>query len=278
MVEIGKYNYLRIVKFVDFGIYLDGEDLGELLLPASEVPEGIKKDELLKVFVYLDSEDRIITSTRTPMATVGSFAFLKVKEVNSFGAFLDWGMPKDLFVPYREQRKPLEPNNYYVVYLYLDENSGRIAASTKIDKFLKKSSSLLQENQEVNLLAYDYSDLGIKVIVNDTMSGLIFQDEVFRKISIGEKFKGYVKNIRTDGKIDITLQLPGYNEISKASQYIFELLGKNNGFLPANDHTDASVIYNMFNMSKKTFKKAIGNLYKKGIIQLESTGIRMKIK
>ncbi len=275
MAEIGKYNNLKIVKLLDFGAYLDGGDKGEILLPIRQVPPNINVDDFIEVFIYNDSDDRIIATSREPYAIVGEFVMLKVKSVNKFGAFLDWGLEKDLLVPFREQRENMTEGRWYIVYIYLDEQTQRLAASAKIDKFLNKTEPKYEENQEVDLIISRKTDLGYSVIINNAHSGLLYDNEIFQEIRIGKKLKGFVKYIREDSKIDLTLNKTGYENIDEFSNIILQKLQNQNNFLSFTDKSSPTDIYNFFSMSKKNFKKAIGNLYKKRLISIEDNGIRL---
>ena len=276
MVKIGRYNTLRVVKEVDFGIYLDGgEEYGEILMPARYVPEGTEPEQELEVFVYNDSEDRVIATTEKPYVQMGEFAFLKVKAVNRFGAFLDWGLPKDLLVPFREQKAKMVEGGTYLVYVYLDDETDRIVASARIDKFLDNTIPEFETGEEVGLLVAEQTDLGFKVIVNGTHWGMIYENEIFTPVNIGDKLTGYVKKVRDDDKIDISLQKEGYGQIYSISKSILDKLIEAGGFLAVSDKSPAELIYHLLGISKKNFKKAIGALYKKKLITIEKEGIRL---
>jgi len=275
LVEIGKYNTLRVIKEVDFGVYLDGEAEGEILMPARYVPEGCKPGDEVEVFVYLDSEDRIIATTEKPYAQVGEIAMLRVKAVDRFGAFLDWGLMKDLLVPFREQKANMIEGRSYLVYVYIDAATGRIAASAKLNKFLGKTVPLYRPGEEVELVLESESDLGYNAIVNNSHFGILYENEVFEQLEKGQRLKGYIKKVREDQKIDLTLYKAGYEKIDPVAQSILDLLKKKGGTLPVSDKSEAEVIYSYFGVSKKTFKKAIGALYKKRLISLEADRISM---
>ena len=206
MSQVGRMNTLQVLREVDFGIYLDGEELGDILLPKRQVPEGTKVDDMLEVFIYFDSKDIIIASTKTPKAMVGEFASLRVVDTNKMGAFLDWGLPKDVLVPFREQSHTLKVNQRYVFYIYHDRVSNRIVASAKLDKFLRKETPNYTVGQEVSLFIVSRTDLGYKTIIEDEFWGLLFKDQVFKPLEQGQTVKGYIKQVRSDGKIDLTLQ------------------------------------------------------------------------
>ncbi len=273
MVEIGKYNVLKVVKDLDFGLYLDGDELGEILLPRRYVPLNCTVDDELEVFIYLDSEDRLIATTEMPEAIVGEFACMKAAEVSKIGAFMDWGLPKDLLVPFREQKVKIEKGKDYIIYVYLDDESKRIAGSSKIEKFLDNLPPEYEEGQEVNLLIVSHTDLGYKAIINNAHSGILYDNEVFRKLKKGDRPKGYIKKVRSDDKIDLTLDKPGYEKVEGISKYLLDLLKKNNGYLDITDKSPAEEISHRLGISKKNFKKAIGALYKQRIIYLEDKGI-----
>ncbi len=274
MIEVGKYNTLKVVKDLDFGLYLDGgEELGEILLPRRYVPPTCTVDSEIEVFIYLDSEDRLIATTEMPTAIVGEFAYLKALEVTKVGAFMDWGLPKDLLVPFREQKVKIEKGKSYIVFLYLDDISGRIAASSKIEKYLDNIPPEYSVGEQVDLIISGESDLGYKAIINNTHSGIIYFNQTFKKLAKGEKIKGYISKIRDDEKIDLLLEKPGYAKIDDISSRILEVLKKQDGFLNLNDKSDAEDVKNILGISKKSFKKAIGTLYKQRIIEIGDRGI-----
>lgn len=275
MADIGKLNELRVVKELDFGIYLDGGDSGEILMPKRYVPEGCKVDDMLEVFIYLDSEDRIIATTEKPYAMVNDFVFLKVVAVNSAGAFLDWGLPKDLLVPYSEQRPVMKEGESYVVRVYLDLNSSRLAASSKLDKFLHDEPGNFQPGQEVDLLICEQTDLGWKAIINNSHWGVLYDNEIFLELKKGQTIKGFIKKIRDDNKIDLCLQKPGYEKVDDISEAIITALKAQGGFIPVTDKSSPEIIYKLFGISKKTYKKAIGAIYRKKLISIENDGIRL---
>lgn len=273
-MEIGKYNKLKVVKLVDFGLYLDGGNGLEILLPTRYVPDNAGVGDEIDVFIYKDNEERLIATTEHPYGTVGEFQYLQVKEVSNAGAFLDWGIMKDLLVPFREQKMNMIAGNYYLVYIFLDFITQRIAASARLDKFLDNVPPDYSLNQEVDLIIADQTELGYKVIINNAHWGLLYNNEIFRKISKGEKYKGYIKEVREDDKIDVGLQPVGYEKIDGLSQQIMNILEQNNGYLAVSDKSEAQDIYSLFACSKKNFKKAIGALYKQRLIIVENDGIR----
>ena len=273
MIELGKYCLLTADRKTDNGFYLIDDNRDEVLLPNKYAPEYLNVGGEVEVFVYLDSEERLIATTLSPKIKLYEYAFLEVLDVNDHGAYLDWGLEKDLFCPFREQKNEMQKGESYVVYLYLDIQSDRLVASSKIDKFIFIDEVDLEPNQEVDLLIYSESDLGYNAIVNDTFMGLIFRNEVFKPIQVGDKIKGFVKQIREDEKIDLMLQKQGYESVEPNSQIILDKLKKANGFLPFTDKSAPEDIKNEFEMSKKIFKKAIGGLYREKVIRIEKDGI-----
>ncbi|SEF46535.1 MULTISPECIES: CvfB family protein [Parabacteroides] len=276
MVEIGKYNTLRIVKDLDFGVYLDGGNDLEILLPARYVPKNVKPGDEVEVFIYHDNEGRIIATTAKPLALVGEFQYMEVKSVNNTGAFLNWGIMKDLLVPFKEQKMPMREGKWYLVYVRLDHVTGRIMASARIDKFLNNTPPLYEHNQEVDLLVAEETEIGYKVIINNSHWGLIYHNEVFRRLEKGEHLKGYIKDVREDEKIDVSLTPLGYKKVEGITGTILESLKAQGGYIPVHDKSEPDVIYSLFRCSKKAFKQAIGALYKQGLISIEENGIRLK--
>ncbi len=277
MLKIGKINKLRIVKEVDFGMYLDGGDnFGEILLPARYITPNCVVDEEVDVFIYLDSEDRIIATTDFPYAMVDDIALLEVVATTKIGAFVDWGLMKDLLIPFKEQHKELQVGDKVVVKIYVDDLTERIVASSKLNQFLNNTPPEFDYNEEVDLFVHSKTDLGYKVIVNDIFWGLVYENEVFKPLNRGQKLKGFVKLIREDDKIDISLQKQGYvAAIDDASQVVLDKLNLNNGVLEVGDKSSPEVIKHLFGMSKKSFKKAIGSLYKQKIISIEKDRIKL---
>lgn len=274
MIAIGKYNTLRVVKDLDFGVYLDGDAAGELLLPARYVPQNTRPGDKLEVFIYHDNEGRLICTTLHPKAIVGEFAWMQVKSISNAGAFLDWGLMKDLLVPHREQKTPMQEGRWYLVYVYLDQISQRIVASARINKYLDNVPPLYEKNQEVDLLVADVTNIGYKVIINHLHWGMVYKNEVFRTLVKGDRVKGYIKAVREDEKIDVSLDPSGYDRIDGLAEKIWETLRQNGGFLNIHDKSDAGEIAALFGCSKKSFKKAVGSLYKQQRITLENDGIR----
>lgn len=275
MLEIGKYNNLEIVKRVDFGLYLKSDQL-EILLPNKFVPENINIGDILRVFIYKDSEDRVIATTQEPYAEVGQFAALKVKEVNNLGAFLDWGLDKDLLVPFSEQHKRMSPGKKYVIRVTLDPKTNRIIGVNRLSTFLTKDTSDLEEGQEVDLIVYEETDLGWMAIIDNTYKGILYKNELFKNLEVGDNLKGYIKKVREDNKVDLTLNKFGYNEVLASKEKILEKLKENNGVLNVSDESSPEVIKENFQMSKKVFKKVLGALFKEGKILLKEGKIELK--
>ena len=274
-VVLGKYNQLEVVKQVDFGVYLNGGDDGEILLPSRYVPEGCKPGDMLNVFIYLDNEERLIATTLQPKVQVGEFACLEVAWVNEYGAFLDWGLMKDLFVPFREQKQKMQKGHRYVVHAHVDEDSYRIMASAKVERYLSKEMPTYQPGEEVEVMVWQRTDLGYKVIVDNQFSGLVYQREIFKALEPGMKMSAYIRQVREDGKIDLTLQKDGLQKVGDFAEVLLQYIKDHDGCTPLNDKSAAEDIYDAFEVSKKTFKKAVGDLYKKRLIVLVEDGIRL---
>lgn len=272
---IGKICRLKVLRKVSIGLYLDGDTLGDILLPNRYVPAEVKEEDEIDVFIYLDSEDRIIATTETPKAVVGDFVMLKVVSTSKFGAFLDWGLMKDLLVPFREQSVRMEKGRSYLVHVYLDYETGRIVASSKFDRFLDNLSPTYEVGEEVVLIISDITDLGYKAIINSLHTGLLYENQVFRKLSIGQEMKGYISKIREDDKIDLLLEKPGYEKTSSLSEEILEIIKANGGFMDVTDKTAPDRIAQLFGMSKRNFKQALGSLYKDRLVMLEENGVRV---
>lgn len=275
MAELGQNNSLRVIKQVDFGWFLDGEDFGEVLLPKKQAPENLQPHDFIDVFLYCDSEDRVIATTLTPKARVGECAYLKVVSVNDVGAFLDWGLPKDLLVPFSEQHRPMQQGYSYTVYLFVDEASQRIAASSVLEHFLDSDGAGFRPRQEVELMIYGKSDLGHKAIVNGTHLGQLYQNEVFQHLHYGQKLTGYIKQLREDGKIDLMLQLPSQMTRDSLGEAILEHLRQQDGISELTDKSPPDDIYATFGVSKSSYKKALGQLYKKRLILIEKNRISL---
>lgn len=274
-IQLGKYNRLEVVKEVDFGVYLNGDEDGEILLPTRYVPEGCKPGDVLNVFIYLDMDERLIATTLKPYVQVGQFACLEVAWTNQFGAFLNWGLMKDLFVPFREQKMKMVKGNRYVVHAHLDEESYRIVASAKVERYLSKEKAPYERGEQVDCMVWQKTDLGFKVIVDNKYSGMLFKNEVFQQLRTGMQLRAFVKQVREDGKIDLELQQRGVQKVDDFSEVLLQYIKDNGGRTSINDKTDAEEIYATFGVSKKTFKKAVGELYKKRLIVLEEGGIRL---
>ncbi|WP_028115810.1 CvfB family protein [Ferrimonas senticii] len=276
MVQIGQYNTLKVVKQVGFGVYLDGDDLGQILLPNKWVPKETEIGDLVEVFIFLDSEDQLIATTQTPKAQVGQFASLKCTQVNRIGAFLDWGLDKDLFVPFSQQKVPFEVGRYYVVGLYID-NTDRIAATAKIDRMLNTSEPSYRNGQAVDLLIAGRSDLGFKAIINHQHWGLIYFDSVHQELKPGMKMQGFIKKVREHGGIDLSIAPPAHKQADQLQEHIIGYLNKQpGGFAPIHDKSDPETIKRTFRVSKAVFKRAIGGLYKAGRITILDNGIELK--
>ncbi|HSH65986.1 MAG TPA: S1-like domain-containing RNA-binding protein [Bacteroidia bacterium] len=274
MINIGAYNELEILKEVDFGVYL-GDGNVEILMPAKWVPPGSRIGDVLNVFVFRDSDDRLIATTIKPFAIANTFAFLEVKQVNNIGAFLDWGMDKDLLVPFREQAIPMEQGKSYVVFVYVDDESDRLIASSKLSKFIERDRASVQNGDVVDLLIYSKTELGYNAIINNLHTGLIYQNELFENIRIGDHLKGFVKNVREDFKIDLSLQKSGFELVDDVKWKILNILKTENGFLPLHDNSTPEEIKIKLQISKKAFKKAIGTLYKEKLVMLTDKGIKL---
>lgn len=267
MVNIGKTNNLQIIKEVHFGLYLDGGGV-EILLPKRYVPKGSKIHDFLDVFIFIDSENRLIATTDVPYGKVDECAYLKVLSVNHIGAFLDWGLTKDLLVAHNEQLKPMEEGKSYAVYIYLDHETDRIAASSKLSNFLNETSVYYKDGQAVDLLVCSRTDLGYKAIVNNTHLGVIYENEIFQELSIGQKVQGYIKTIREDKKIDLILQRPAKEERDDLMVKIMDDLKQRGGVSDLTDKSPPDAIYRQFSVSKKNYKKALGRLYKQRLIKI----------
>lgn len=277
MAEIGKYNTLEVLKERDFGVYLDAGDLGEILLPKRYCADDLEVGDRIRVFIYLDTDDHLIATTEIPVAIVGEFSMLKVSEVNNTGAFLDWGLPKEVLLPYSEQKnRPVEVDKRYLVRLYLDKHTNRIVASTKIDRFLDKTPPNYKTGEEVQLVVANRTDLGQKVIVNYEHWGMIFRSDVLKTVYPGQKFKGYIKEVRADGKINVSMQKPGYGKVIDTTDKILEMMAEQDGFITVHDKSSPEIIFQHFGISKKAFKKAVGALLKQDKITVEPSGLRLK--
>lgn len=277
MALIGRFNTLQVSKFTDFGLYLDAGADGEILLPKRYIPkqEALEVGDWLNVFVYLDSEDRVIATTQKPKVQVGGFASLKVVEINSVGLFLDWGLSKDLLLPHSEEKRPLQVGDYVLVHVYLDPRSRRITATARLDRFLDNSPATYQVGEQVELLIAERTDLGFKAIINERHWGLLHKNELFRFVRSGMRETGYIREVRDDGKINLSLQPVGAEQRDVLAERIVEALQAAGGFLPLSDKSPAELISQQFAVSKGNFKKAIGGLYKRGVILIGDDGIRL---
>jgi len=274
MVQVGQYNTLRVAKEVDFGMYLDGGK-EEILLPKRYVPEGLQPGDEISVFIYHDNDGRLIATTARPYAVVGEMAMMEVADVNTAGAFLKWGIMKDVFVPISQQEKRMRPGDRRLIRLFIDEKTGRVTGTEKIDKYISNYELTVTEHEPVDLIAYQKTDIGYKVIINSKHLGVLHYNEVFRDLEIGEKVKGFIKHIRPDNKIDVSLGAKGYTRVPEEEEKILNLLHKNSGYLPYNDKSDPEAIHAFFGMSKKTFKMTLGALYKKRKITFTQTGTKL---
>lgn len=275
MITLGKSYRLNVVKTLEFGVYLDAGEIGDVLLPRKHAPRGLSVGDSVEVFLYLDSEDRPVATTQTPKVSVGEFAYLKVVDTTSVGAFLDWGLDKDVLVPFAEQHRPMEVGRSYLVYVYLDRTDGRITASSKIDYFLDDDRPHdYRPQQAVKLIIANTTELGFKAIINHSHWGVLYKGDVHQRLSFGQYVDGYIKHIRPDGKIDLSLK-GGQETRDKYESILLGYLKKKNGFAPVHDKSDPALIAELFGMSKGSFKKAIGGLYKQRVIAIEKTGIRL---
>ncbi len=276
MIKIGQINSLEVIKKADFGVFLDGDDYGSVLLPNKHVPEGTELGDHIKVFLYFDSESQLAATIDKPIAQVGEWGLMKIEGINQTGAFVNWGIKeKDLLIPFSEQRARFTAGQNILVYVYTDKASGRIVGTTKFNKWLDKTPANYEVNEEVDLIIAERSQLGYKAIVNGKHWGMIFPSDVFGKLFIGKKLKGYIKQVREDGKIDLSLQKVGVAKMDDLSSKIIDLLEKKGGFLPLNDKSSPEAIFDAFRTSKGTYKKTIGGLYKQGKIVIEKDGIRL---
>ena len=276
MAKIGQYNMMQVDKLVDFGLYFMDELDGDILLPKRYIPEGTAVGDWLKVFIYLDSEDRIIATTETALAEVDQYACLEVAAVNNVGAFLNWGLPKDLLLPYREQKGEPKVGQKVFVFVYFDKESERIVASMRYEKFMSGEEKTFEERQEVELRIAEKTPMGFKAIIDNCTMGLVYENEIFTPIKVGDVVPGYIFKMREDGKIDLILQKPGAEKADSLGGLIIQKLKESNGFLPVHDKTDPELIKKMFGSSKKTFKKALGGLYRNQEISIAADGIYLQ--
>lgn len=278
MIQLGKRNDMKVVRMVDFGAYLDAGEVGEILLPSRYVPKDCKEGDVVNVFVYLDSEERLVATTEKSLVEVNHFACLEVKWVNEHGAFLDWGLMKDLFCPFREQKQKMQVGSKYVVYAYIDAVTYRIVASAKLEKFLSDEWPEYSKGDEVDIMVCQRTDLGFKVLVDEKFYGMLFDKDVFKPLRKGDTMKAYIKQVRPDGKIDVVLQNEKGREHVEgvAERLLQELFASEGGCLPYHDKSDPNEIYAAFGVSKKAFKRAVGDLYKRNLINLTDNGIELK--
>jgi len=274
MVKIGEYNVMKVIKEKAMGVFLDDGDAG-ILLPKRFVPPDTKMGDELNVFLYHDGEERPIATTQKPFGVLGDIVKLKVVSVTHQGAFLDWGLMKDLFIPKSKIKNFMIPNGEYLVKIVMDEKTGRLAATEKLEPFLSNENLTVKEKDVVNLIVYRHTDIGYEVIINNIHKGILHDNEIYRNISIGDRFEGFIKNILPENKIDVAAGKPGYNRIEDETEKIIRLLNENNGYLPYHDKSSPEEIYSFFGISKKTFKMTIGNLYKQHKISFTKTGIQL---
>ena len=273
-LQLGKINTLTVARRADHGLYLSGGP-EDILLPNKYVPEGTEIGDEIDVFLYLDSEERLIATTEKPLAEVGDFAWLRVAWVNNFGAFLDWGLMKDLFVPFREQKMKMQKDHSYLVHVHLDPETYRIMASAKVERYLSEDYPPYHGGDEVDCLIWQKTDLGFKAIVDNRFAGLLFDDEIFRQLHSGDRLKAYVKQVRPDGKIDLSLQKKGQRAVEDFSDVLLRHLQTNGGHTPLGDKSPAEEIYAVFGVSKKVFKKAVGDLYRRRLITIADDGLQL---
>ncbi|WP_445454903.1 CvfB family protein [Flavobacterium sp. HNIBRBA15423] len=275
MLHIGQYNTLKILRDTKVGLFLGSEETqdDDVLLPNKYVPKEFHIGDDLTVFIYLDHEERPVATTLKPYIKLNEFAHLKVNYINKFGAFMNWGLEKDLFVPFKEQARPMEEGKRYLVYCFMDEKTNRLVASSKTQQFLNNEEISVENGEEVDLIVSHITEAGINVIINEKHRGLAYKNEVFEEVKPGIRMKGYIKNIRPDGKIDVSLRKLGVEAIEPSSQIILDELKSNRGFLGLNDNSHPEDIRTVLKMSKKVFKKAVGNLYRQKLIEIKEDGI-----
>lgn len=274
MLRLGDYNTLRIVKFVDFGLYLDGGEEGEILLPQRYVTKDMHIGDEIEVFIYLDQEERPVATTEHPIAKVGEFASLEVAWVNQYGAFLKWGLMKDLFCPFREQKKRMEQGQRHIIYIKVDKDSYRLMATAKVEKYLEPAPAM-KHGDPIDILVWQKTDLGFKCIVNNRYQGQIYDNQIFQPLHSGDRLSGFIDHVRQDGKIDLTLQPSGRQHTLDFAEVLLRYLYENDGYCDLGDKSPAELIYDRFQVSKKAYKKAIGDLYKRRIITISDDGIRL---
>ena len=275
MIKLGEYNKLTILRDTDPGLYLGDDEENVVLLPHKYKPDSFEIDDEIEVYVYLDNEERPIATTLDPFVTLNSFSYLYCSDVTDYGAFMDWGLEKQLFVPFKEQARPMKEGNWYIVYMYLDDLTNRLVGSSKTNRFVDNDTLTVEAFEEVNILVTHLTEKGANVIINGIHKGLIYIDDIFEDIRTGDRMKAYIKKIREDNKIDVVLQTPGYRSIEPNANFILEELTAAGGFLPLHDKSDPDAIKNELGMSKKSFKKAIGTLYRDKQIILKDGGIEL---
>lgn len=273
-MQAGIFHRLKVARITDPGIYLDDGKEG-ILLPKRFIPSGLQIGDEVEVFIYHDSEGRLIATTQKPLGIVGDIVLLEAVSATGHGAFLDWGLMKDIFVPKSKMRDRMYEGEKYLVKIYLDDQTGRVAASERIDAWLSNEALTVKEMDLVDLVVYRKSDLGVVVIINNKHTGLVHYNEVFRDLQVGDRLQGFIKKITEENKIDVVIGKPGYDRVGEEAEKVLSLLASNNGYLPYNDKSDPQAIYEYFGMSKKTFKMAVGNLYKQKRIELTQTGIKL---
>lgn len=274
-IRLGDYNRLTVCKSVDFGMYLDGGDEGEILLPRRYVPEGTAVGDEIDVFIYLDQDERPVATTERPVAKVGEFACLECSWVNGYGAFLDWGLMKDVFCPFREQKERMARGGRYVVHIHIDEESYRIMASAKVERYIDGGMPPYVQGQEVDMMVWQKTPLGFKVIIDNRYAGLVYANRTFRSLQAGDRMKGYIDLVREDGKIDVSLQPAGRIQTELFSDTLLDYLHGHGGTCDLGDKSDAGEIRRRFQVSKKVFKKAVGELYRRRLITVGDRGIRL---
>jgi len=274
MVRMGEYNLLKVIKVKDMGVFMDNGEEG-ILMPKRFVPEGTRTGDEIDVFLYHDGEGRPIATTQKPFGVLGDIVKLKAVDITPQGAFLDWGLMKDLFIPKSAMISFMRPMGEYLVKIVMDEQTGRVAATEKLERFLSNDSLTVKEKEEVDLLVYRKTDIGYEVIINGKHKGILHDNEIYRPIEIGDRFPGFIKNILPENKIDVAAGKPGYQRVEDESEKILRLLNENNGYLPYNDKSSPEEIYAFFNISKKTFKMTTGNLYKLKKIEFTNIGIKL---
>jgi len=275
MIALGQYNTLRIVKRVDFGLYLDGGEAGEILMPERYVTDAMLPGTEVEVFLYLDQEERLVATTERPVATVGQFAWLPVAWTNRYGAFLGWGLMKDLFCPFREQKQTMQRDRSYIVYIKEDEESHRLMATAKVERYLQPAPHTLHHGDEVQILVWQKTDLGFKVIVDNRYQGQLYDDQLFQPVTSGQRFTAYIDHVRQDGKIDLTLQPTGQRHALDFAEQLLRYIYEHDGYCPFTDSSSADDIVAEFQVSKKVFKRAVGDLYRRHLIVIDADGLRL---